>query len=101
MSRAIVLNVHIQAAPGKGPDLVKRFSALLEPSRNEPGCVSYLLHTDPQDQDKLMLYEAFKDQAALDKHLAEPHFLAFVKWRESQSPDPMAAAIVTRWEPES
>ena len=99
MSREIILNVHITAAPGKGPELLQRLSALLEPSRNEPGCVRYLLHTDPHDQDKLMFYEAFKDQVALDRHLAEPHFQAFVKWREAQSPDPMIAAVVTRWEP--
>lgn len=101
MSQTVVLNVHIQAATGKGPELLEHLSALLGPSRGEPGCVSYLLHVDPADPDKLMFYEAFKDQAALDKHLAEPHFQAFVRWRESQSPDPMAAVTVTRWEPRS
>lgn len=101
MSQAIVLNVHIQAAPGTGPELLKQLSALLEPSRKEPGCVSYLLHSDPEDQDKLMFYEAFEDQAALDRHLAEPHFQAFLRWRESQTPDPMAVVTVTRWQPAS
>ena len=100
MSDAMVLNVHIQAVPGMGAELLKHLSALLEPSRKEPGCLSYLLHSDPEDQDKLMFYEAFRDQAALDLHLAEPHFQAFVRWRESQRPDPMAAVTVTRWNPE-
>lgn len=99
MSDTIVLNVHIQAAPGKGAELLRHLAALLAPSRAEPGCVSYLLHSDPEDPGKIMFYEAFRDQAALDKHLAEPHFQAFVKWRESQSPDPMAAVTVTRWKP--
>jgi quinol monooxygenase YgiN len=101
MSRAIVLTVQITAAPGQGLELVKHFSALVESSRKEPGCLNYILHTDPTDQQKIMLYEAFKDQAALDQHAAAPHHRAFLRWRESQTPDPVASALVTRWEPAS
>jgi quinol monooxygenase YgiN len=99
MSDTIVLSVQIEAAAGKGPELLKHLSALLEPSRKEPGCLSYVLHTDPEHQDRLFFYEAFRDQAALDKHLAEPHFQEFVNWRQSQDPDPMADVTVTRWKP--
>jgi quinol monooxygenase YgiN len=99
MNRAIVLNVQITARPGQGLELVKHFLALLESSRQEPGCLNYILHTDPTDQHRIMLYESFKDQAALDQHAAAPHHQAFLRWRESQSPDPVASAIVTRWEP--
>jgi quinol monooxygenase YgiN len=98
MSRAIVLNVIITAAPGQGPDLAEHFAALAESSRQEPGCVNYFLHTDPTDAQKIMLYESFRNQAALDEHIAAPHHQAFLRWRESQSTDPVAAAAVTRWE---
>jgi quinol monooxygenase YgiN len=95
----IILNVHIKAAAGKGPELLAKLSALLEPSRSEPGCLQYLLHTDPEDPDKLMFYEAFANQKALDEHLAAPYFQAFLKYREDAMPDPMESATVTRWQP--
>jgi len=99
MSSAIVLNVIITAAPGQGAELAQHFAALAESSRKEPGCVNYFLHTDPSDPQKIMLYEAFKDQAALDAHIAAPHHQAFLRWRESQRPDPVAKAEVSRWRP--
>jgi quinol monooxygenase YgiN len=98
MAKSIVLNVHIQAAPGKGPELLEHLQALLAPSRNEPGCLKYMLHTDPEDQDKLMFYEEFADQAALDAHIAAPYFQAFLRYRESCDPDPQQSAVVTRWQ---
>lgn len=99
MSNTIVLNVVITAAPGTGAELAKHFAALAESSRKEPGCVNYFLHTDPADPHKIMLYEAFRDQAALDEHIAAPHHQSFLRWRETQKPDPVAAAAVTRWQP--
>jgi len=99
MVKSIVLNVHIQASPGKGPELLKHLKGLLDPVRAEEGCLNYLLHTDPEDPDKLMFYEEFKDQEALDAHIAAPHFQKFLKFRESQDPDPQASAIVTKWVP--
>jgi quinol monooxygenase YgiN len=99
MDETIILNVHIKAASGKGPELREHLSALLEPSREEPGCLQYLLHTDPEDPDKLMFYEAFANQKALDEHLAAPYFQAFLNYREESTPDPMESAIVTRWRP--
>lgn len=97
MDKAIVLNVHMQAAPGKGPELLQHLSALLAPTRKEPGCLEYALHTDPEDADRFMFYEVFRDQAALDAHIAAPYFQAFLKYREASSPDPVASAAVTRW----
>jgi len=101
MNRAIVLDVQITAGPGQGLELVKHFSALVESSRKEPGCLNYMLHTDPADKQRIMLYEAFRDQAALDQHVASAHYQAFLRWRESQTADPVASALVTRWEPAS
>jgi len=98
MDETIILNVHMQAAPGKGPELVQRLTALLEPSRQEPGCLKYILHTDPDDEDKVMFYEAFEDQAALDAHIAAPYFQEFLQYREASSPDPVASTLVTRWQ---
>lgn len=44
MSDNIILNVHLQAAAGQEEALERQLVALLEPTRAEPGCVSYELH---------------------------------------------------------
>ena len=98
MSSPVVLNVHIEAAPGTEDELVQRLLALVAPTRAEPGCVSYELFRDPERPAKFMFQEVFRDQAALDAHLATPHFVQFVKFRETADPDPVQSAVVTRWQ---
>ena len=49
---------------------------ILAPSRAEPGCLQYDLHTDRNDPDRLVMIERWQDDAALDRHLATPHFAA-------------------------
>jgi quinol monooxygenase YgiN len=97
MSGNIVLNVHLQAAPGQEEVLKQQLIALIAPSRAEPGCVSYELHGDPENPGKFMFQECFRGQAALDEHLATPHFQQFVAFRAASSPDPVASVVATRW----
>lgn len=92
----IVLNVHIEAVEGRETELAEQLSALLEPTRKEPGCLVYKLHRDPENPRKLMFYESFKDQAALDEHLNAPYFKKFVAYRGT-GVDPVAHQTVTRW----
>lgn len=99
MDETIVLNVHIQAASGRGPELLQHLQTLLEPSRGESGCLQYSLHADPEDPDKMMFYEVFRNQEALDAHIAAPYFQEFLTYRETSVQDPQASALVTRWKP--
>jgi quinol monooxygenase YgiN len=91
----IVLNVHFEAAPGREDDLVRELSALVAPTRKEPGCIVYELHVDPEHHGKLMFYEKFADQAAIDFHVATPHFKNFLAYRDKS--DPVATVNLTRW----
>ena len=93
---AIVLNVHLEAAPGREKELENALRALVAPTRGEPGCIAYRLHMDPEAPGKFMFYEKFRDQAALDAHIASQHFQGFVKLREA-GPDPAASMILTKW----
>ena len=43
-------------------------------SRQEPGCVSYVAHTVESDPDTVLIYEQYRDEAAVDEHRATPHF---------------------------
>ena len=92
----VILNVHMEAVPGREEELAGELRRLLVPTRNEPGCLAYWLHDDPEHRGKFMFYEKFVDQAALDAHLKTPHFQQFQDYRQKQA-DPVATTQVTRW----
>lgn len=43
-------------------------------SREEPGCSNYVPHQVDGDPETILIYEQYKDQAALDAHRASAHF---------------------------
>ena len=43
-------------------------------SRNEPGCVNYVPHHVDGDPETVLIYEQYRDQAAVDAHRASSHF---------------------------
>jgi quinol monooxygenase YgiN len=49
-------------------------SHLTPPTRREPGCVSYIPHFVGGDACTVLIYEQYKDEAALDHHRGTPHF---------------------------
>src|ERR1700691_5866456 len=93
--RPIVLSVHFEAVPGRENDLARELFALVEPTRKEAGCLAYELHVDQENPGKLMFYEKFADQAALDFHVSTPYFKKLLSYREQS--DPIAGQTVTRW----
>ena len=93
----VILNVHFEAEPGHEEELAEQLSSLVAPTRREPGCITYELHRDPENPARFMFYERFRNQEALDAHLATPHFKSFQAHRTGANPDPVASAVVTRW----
>ncbi|AXC13213.1 Antibiotic biosynthesis monooxygenase [Acidisarcina polymorpha] len=47
---------------------------LAHASRQEPGCVAYVPHQVDGDAETILIYEQYRDQAAVDAHRATPHF---------------------------
>jgi len=92
----IIINVHFQAASGHEKELGSRLHALVAPTREEPGCLVYELHLDPEDPGKFMFYEKFVSHAALDLHLTAPYFRRFQSYLKAN--DPIAAQTVTKWQ---
>ena len=48
--------------------------ALTLGSRQEPGCISYICHFLADDPTTVLIYEQYKDEAALEAHRNTPHF---------------------------
>ena len=92
----IIINAHLQAAQGREAELKKQLRALVAPSRLEAGCLAYELHVDPADPGKFMFYEKFSGQAAIDSHLASPHFSAFQGYLKTNE-GLIVGQTVTNW----
>jgi quinol monooxygenase YgiN len=72
-ARPFALLVTIQAKPGKGKELEAAFAPCIAATKREPGCLAYELNRDPDDPTNYLLFEKWKDVAALQAHLKAGH----------------------------
>jgi quinol monooxygenase YgiN len=54
--------------------VAKMLRELTPASRLEPGCVSYIAHFVEGEPATVLIYEQYKDEAALEHHRNTPHF---------------------------
>jgi len=64
----------VKARPGKGNELLSILSSLIEPTRKEPGCISYKLLQNNEDPTDFALIEEWQNSTALQSHFATKHF---------------------------
>jgi quinol monooxygenase YgiN len=71
----IVLHVYYTCKPGRAAAFVQTVKAagLQEAIRAEEGCLRYDYHLSCEAPDTVVLIEQWRDAAALDRHLAQPH----------------------------
>jgi quinol monooxygenase YgiN len=55
-------------------EIVQILCHLTEASRKESGCVSYIPHFVEGESGTVLIYEQYKDEAALELHRNSPHF---------------------------
>jgi quinol monooxygenase YgiN len=70
----ICLAVHLLAKSGTESEVARLFRPLTEASRKEPGCLMYIVHQRKDDPRRFLVYEQYKDEAALEAHRNSPHF---------------------------
>jgi (4S)-4-hydroxy-5-phosphonooxypentane-2,3-dione isomerase len=75
----IVLAVTWRAKTGDDKRAQEIFSILTRESRQEPGCLMYVVHRHKTDMRRFFIYEQYKDEAALEAHRNTPHFLKYAK----------------------
>ncbi len=63
----------IVARPGKEDELRELLRGLIEPTRKEPGCVTYELLQNKTDPTDFTFVEEWRSDADLDAHLQSPH----------------------------
>ena len=64
----------VKAQANKVEELRSVLSSLVEPTRKEPGCLSYILLQNNEDPTDFTLVEEWESKQALESHLASKHF---------------------------
>lgn len=72
-SKEIICVAHLIAKDGQREALFNVLKALIKPSKNEPGCVSYQLHCSMENPNQFTFIDKFKDQSAFDYHCETAH----------------------------
>lgn len=70
----VSFTVRMRFRPEHREEIAAALRELTLASREEPGCVSYVPHTVVSDPDTVLIYEQYRDPAAVDAHRATPHF---------------------------
>jgi quinol monooxygenase YgiN len=70
----IVVVAHYRALVGRADEVASELGPYAETVRTEPGCLTFEVSRDIDDDHHFVLYEVYRDRAALDFHIAAPHF---------------------------
>lgn len=68
----------VVAKPGNRIELQAILTAMVAPTRAEPGCMNYDFHVDAKDPCVFMFYENWRSKADLDAHLKMPHLVPLI-----------------------
>lgn len=82
MSGQLTVIAHLRAIDGQIEETRAFLTGLIEPTRQESGCVEYWLHQDNEDPAEFTFYENWTNRAAWDKHMEMPHLKAFAEVKD-------------------
>ena len=73
-----IIIARISSTVGGAEELREILTALVEPSRQEPDCLSYELFQDADHPPDFITVERWADDSAADAHLGTPHVAAAI-----------------------
>jgi quinol monooxygenase YgiN len=73
----VVLAITWMAKPGHEDEVAGIFRELQTASRQEPGCLMYIVHRHRTDSTRFFIYEQYRDDNALAVHRKSAHFLKY------------------------
>lgn len=77
MNKNILCVATFTAKKGCAEKLKNALSALIEPTRKEKGCISYVLYEGLENPDLFTMIENFADRKSFDFHSQQPYLLSF------------------------
>ena len=82
------------AEPGERDAFLTAVQPMVSATLEEAGCQDYTFSPDPNDDNRIMLFELWDDQAALDGHFASAHM---AEWRAVSATLKVASANVEKY----
>jgi quinol monooxygenase YgiN len=73
----ITFTVRLRFSSDDHDEIVQILRELTRASRQEPGCVSYVPHWVESDPSTVLIYEQYRDEAAVEHHRGTPHFAKY------------------------
>jgi quinol monooxygenase YgiN len=70
----VSFTVRLRFEPKDVAQVREMLEVLTAASRQEPGCVTYIPHFVADEPSTVLIYEQYKDEAALEAHRNTPHF---------------------------
>ena len=70
--------VRFRFEPQDRVEIAEFLRLLAAESRREPGCVSYVPHQLQDDPDTVLIYEQYRDEAAMEVHRGSAHFKKYI-----------------------
>jgi quinol monooxygenase YgiN len=70
----IGMSVVLRFAPADTATAEKVLTEVMQPVRDQPGCLIFELHRSPEDENVLFVYEQYVDESATKAHMASPMF---------------------------
>lgn len=68
----LILAGHLKTSPDLIEDLAATLRSLVEPTLKEDGCLNYHFAIDDPEAGTLLVFERWRDEAALTTHLSQP-----------------------------
>lgn len=92
--QTVTVVARVKAKEDKAEQVEGILMDLIGPTREEPGCISYVLHQAKDDKRSFLFVENWASQMALDEHLQKPYLQAFVAKADELLAEPLD---VTLW----
>lgn len=74
-SKIIAAKLYIK--PEKVNEFTKLFQGMIDSTLKEPGCTQYQLYQNPYEKNSFLVFETYKNQAAIEAHFAAPYFKSY------------------------
>jgi quinol monooxygenase YgiN len=93
----LILVVSLKIAEGRENEVTEMFRKLEAATRQEPGCITYIVQRSRENSRYYLVYEQYRDEAALEAHRNSTHFkqyatdgvFRFVEERKAEFFDPI------------
>ncbi len=82
MSKPLTIVARIEARPGEVDRVKAALFKLIEPTRQETGCLQYDLHQDNETPEVFIFYENWASRALWQIHMNNDHLKAYMKETE-------------------